>query len=86
VDNEYQTVIVNREYYLITPDGHVPDERNLIDHMRNRTGVEWAIDNSFDGLHIVTERHLKQQTITYRFEVLLPNDKAIFWRLKFSGQ
>ena len=86
MEDDYQSVIIKRAYYQTMPDGFVPNESKLLAAMIKSEGAKWAIDNSIDGLHIYSERHLIRHTIAYRLDVLLPKEKATFWKLKFNGR
>lgn len=46
--------------------------------------VEWAIDNSFDGLYIKRYEDLESYTMVYKIGVYLHGKHATYFRLKYG--
>lgn len=46
--------------------------------------IDWAINNSFDGLYIKREPDHITYHMIYKFYVYMESSQATFWRLKFS--
>jgi len=62
------------------------EELDYISTVVRRPEVEWAMDNSFDGVYIQRHRDPAQFTTVFRFAVYMKEDQATFWKLKFNGQ
>lgn len=46
--------------------------------------VEWAIDNSFDGLYVAKEDNPATFNTQFRLAVYMKEEQATFWKLKFN--
>lgn len=47
-------------------------------------GVEWAIDNSFDGPYCATYRDPSRFEVVFKIAVYLKAEHATFWKLKYG--
>jgi hypothetical protein len=61
------------------------DEIEFIQSISRQPKVEWAIENSFDGLYIQKEFNHADFRTHYRFAVYLKEEQATFWKLKYHG-
>jgi hypothetical protein len=59
-------------------------EQDLFKQHSKLPGIEWANDNSFDGLYVEKTRGLANLSTTYNFYAYLKTAHATFWRLKFG--
>ena len=57
----------------------------IIKSYLRRPEIEWAIDNSFDGLYITKERDEYNYSYKYKLYVYMLDKHATFWTLKFKG-
>ena len=60
------------------------DEEELITSMARLPHVEWAIENSFDGLYIIEQPCNSGLEYEYLFGVYLYSELATFWNLKYG--
>ena len=81
-----QPYIVACAYYMLTPAGYFPNQEEYVSHLANNETAQWASDNSLNGLHLFTERNMEYRVITLELVALTTNEKATFWKLKFSGR
>lgn len=61
-------------------------ELDFIASVQREPEVEWAVDNSFDGMYIQKYEDFSSLATVFQFAVYLQTKQATFWRLKFSGQ
>ena len=65
---------------------YTPMELEFFSNVFRRPEVEWAIDNSFDGVYIHrVDDHASLASI-YRFAVYLKEEQITFWKLKHHGR
>ena len=65
---------------------YTPMEMEFFESILRKPQVEWAVDNSFDGIYILREEDMATFRVVYRFAVYLKEEQVTFWKLKFSGQ
>jgi len=63
-----------------------PNEMDFINSVQNDLAVEWAVDNSFDGIYVRKYEDHGRMATSFQFAVYMKEEQATFWRLKFSGQ
>ena len=61
-------------------------EIEFINSVQLRPEVEWAIDNSFDGVYVQKFNDHARYATSFQFAVYLKEEQATFWKLKFSGR
>lgn len=61
-------------------------ELELISLVQSMPEVEWAIENSFDGIYVCKEDDYTRFESQYKFAVYLKSEQATFWRLKYHGK
>jgi len=78
-----QSTFISRSAGVVTPtlDGA---EMLYVNSVRRKPEVEWAVNNSFDGMYITTESDPATFTMRFRFAVYMKSEHATFWRLKFN--
>jgi len=78
------------------PDSYMPGEihsaieagsidSNMIRSVTERPEVEWAIDQSFDGLYVFKQHDPAAFNQLYTFAVYLKSELATFWKLKYGN-
>lgn len=60
------------------------DEVSFIESVARRPHVEWAVDNSFDGLYVMKYFNPSAFGDMFKFGVYLKDELATFWNLKYS--
>ena len=60
------------------------DEERYLELMTRDPKIQWAIDNSFDGLYISKEKDPTSFNMIYHFYVYLKDEHALFWKLKYG--
>jgi len=63
-----------------------PLEMDFITSVQRRPEVEWAVDNSFDGIYVQKYEDFARNATSFQFGVYMKDEQATFWRLKFSGR
>ena len=76
---DYQSDYYNR-YKFSEP------EMVFIETVKRRPEVEWALDNSFDGLYIQRIDDYSTMATVFKFGVYLKREQVTFWRLKYDGR
>jgi len=61
-------------------------EAHALESFLKRPEVQWAVDNSLDGLYIKKEEDYANLLTLFSFSVFMKNKLVTFWRLKYSGQ
>ena len=74
----------NSEYYSIYGRRFNQNEVEFIDSVKLRPEIEWAIDNSFDGLYVARYEDPSLMKAVFRFAVYVKEEQATFWKLKFG--
>jgi hypothetical protein len=59
-------------------------EMELIKNVMKRPEVEWAVDNSFDGIYIHKYNDAASFKTVFKFAVYMEANQATFWRLKYG--
>ena len=86
MDAKYRAVPIYDGTYCTMSDGFVPNESVLLaDIVKMRPSIRWAVENSFNGLRIVSMRHRQFNGIQYQFYVYLRESQIIYWKLKYHG-
>lgn len=60
-------------------------ELDFINTLRNDPQVNWAEENSFDGLYIHKLDDYSTLSTKFKLAVYLKTEHATFWKLKFHG-
>ena len=71
--------------FSYTPGEWSEDEKEILYEHMKYPRVQWAIDNSFDGLYIKRQEEMAEARMIYDIGAYLKSEQATFWRLKFSG-
>ncbi len=58
--------------------------KELIDDITRKRPIQWAIDNSFDGLYVDNFTEVTNMRTNLKFYVYLLDKHATFWNLKFG--
>jgi hypothetical protein len=61
-------------------------EMEFFQSVLKRPEVEWAIDNSFDGVYIAKADDPSTLSSIYKFAVYLKEEHITFWKLKYHGR
>ena len=61
-------------------------EIEFINSVQRRPEIEWAIDNSFDGIYVQKYEDFSRFVTSFKFAVYMKEEQATFWKLKFNGQ
>ena len=61
-------------------------EIEFINSIQRRPEVEWAVDNSFDGVYVQKYEDFSRFATSFKFAVYLKEEQATFWKLKFHGR
>lgn len=61
-------------------------EIDFIMSVQQRPEIEWAIDNSFDGIYVQKEEDFARFATTFRFAVYMKEEQVTFWKLKYNGR
>jgi len=77
----FQNVSQGENFY-----GFNEEEISFIQSVQQQPEVEWAIDNSFDGIYVNKTDDHARMAIDFRFAVYLKAEQATFWKLKFHGK
>ena len=62
------------------------EEMDFIMSVQKFPEVEWAIDNSFDGIYIYKEEDFARFSTMFKFAVYMKEEQATFWKLKYNGR
>lgn len=89
---DFRLVIVERLEYdpgvFAAQHGYGGDTKeelgDLIESMAKLPHIEWAIDNSFDGLYVITKPNPSAFRHDIVFGVYLYAELATFWNLKYG--
>lgn len=57
---------------------------NFIESIARTPHIEWAIDNSFDGLYVIQHNNPSSFRTVFTFGVYLYAELATFWNLKYG--
>ena len=61
----------------------LPEEVEFIRNIAARPEIEWAVENSFDGLYIKRHQDPLAFNIHFNFAAYFTAEHATFWRMKF---
>lgn len=61
-------------------------EQEFIRDVRRRPEIEWAEENSFDGLYISKCEDVGSMKTAFSFAAYLKEEQATFWKLKYGGK
>jgi len=60
-------------------------EMGFIGSVKRRPEIEWALDNSFDGLYVHRYADPSEFRTMFKFAAYLKGDQATFWKLKYHA-
>lgn len=63
-----------------------PAEIDFINSIQRRPEIEWAVDNSFDGIYVQKYEDHHRMSTMFQFAVYMKEEQATFWKLKFHGR
>lgn len=63
-----------------------PAEMDFIESVQQRPEIEWAVDNSFDGIYIQKFDDYARGATSFEFAVYMKEEQVTFWKLKYSGR
>jgi len=85
IDSEVMTRDITAANYARN-DSFNPVEQSFIRGvLADNPAVDWAINNSFDGLYISRYAELATLTTIFIFRAYLLEKHITFWKLKFAG-
>jgi len=80
------STVFDQDYRVPANTSFNEHEMAFIDAIRGRPEVEWAIDNSFDGLYVKRFEDPSLTRTQFRFAVYLKDEHVTFWKLKYNGR